>query len=143
MKNKKITIAEARTQAGKSTIAKRTKNRSSHRTLHAPDEIINLLNKIKENQNKQKALLVEAYNDEGYIMAWENGEPYRPNYLSDLFKKIIDDNKLPPLRLHDLRHPYVKYTPKNKAIDISIYILWLYQKQFIIQVASKNHRSFL
>jgi integrase len=24
-----------------------------------------------------------------------------------LFKKIIDDNKLPPLRLHDLRHSFV------------------------------------
>lgn len=106
LENKKITVAEARTQAGKNTIAKGTKNRSSHRTLHAPDEIITLLKKIKENQNKQKALLGEAYKDEGYIMVWENGEPYRPNYLSDLFKKIIDDNKLPPLRLHDLRHSF-------------------------------------
>lgn len=94
--NKKVIIAEARTQAGKNTISKGTKNRSSHRTLHAPDEIITLLNKIKEKQDNQKALLGEAYKNEGYIMAWENGEPYRPNYLSDLFKRIIEDNKLPP-----------------------------------------------
>jgi len=104
--NKIITIAEARTQAGKKTVAKGTKNSSSHRTLHAPNEIINLLTTIKNRQEEQKNLLGEAYNDKGYIMAWENGEPFRPNYLSDLFKKIIDDNKLPPLRLHDLRHTF-------------------------------------
>ncbi|RCX07902.1 site-specific recombinase XerD [Anaerobacterium chartisolvens] len=101
-----ITISQARTQAGKKTIKKRTKNRTSNRMLHAPDEIINLLHSIKSGQDKQKILLGDAYIDEGYIMAWENGEAYRPNYLSDLFKKIIDDNKFPPLRLHDLRHTF-------------------------------------
>ncbi len=106
LENKLIIVAEARTQAGKKTVAKGTKNSSSHRTLYAPDEIINLLTTIKNKQEEQKKLLGEAYKDEGYIMAWENGEPYRPNYLSDLFKKIIDDNKLPSLRLHDLRHTF-------------------------------------
>lgn len=106
LENRIITIAEARTQAGKKTVAKGTKNSSSHRTLYAPEEIINLLTSIKTTQEEQKRLLGEAYKDEGYIMAWENGEPYRPNYLSDLFKKIIDDNKLPSLRLHDLRHTF-------------------------------------
>jgi len=104
--NKLITIAEARTQAGKNIISKGTKNRSSHRTLYVPDEIVRLLAVIKQKQEEQKALLGEAYKDEGYVIAWENGEPYRPNYLSDLFKKIIDDNKLPPLRLHGLRHTF-------------------------------------
>ncbi|MCX7748699.1 MAG: tyrosine-type recombinase/integrase [Clostridia bacterium] len=106
LENKIVTIAEARTQAGKKTIEKGTKNRSSHRILHIPDEIVSLLKGIKDKQDQQKDLLGDAYMDEGYIMAWENGEPYRPNYLSDLFKKIIDDNKLPPLRLHDLRHTF-------------------------------------
>ena len=104
--NKIITISEARTQAGKNTITKGTKNKSSYRTLRAPDEIINLLTAIKNKQDEQKDILGEAYKDEGYIMSWENGEPYRPNYLSDLFKKIIDDNKLPSLRLHGLRHTF-------------------------------------
>lgn len=101
-----INIVEARTQAGKNTILKGTKNRSSNRILYIPNEIAELLKIIKSNQNEQKRLLGEEYKDEGYVVAWENGEPYRPNYLSDLFKKIIDDNKLPSLRLHDLRHSF-------------------------------------
>jgi len=54
-------------------------------------------------------------------MAWESGEPYRPNYLSDLFKKIIDANKLPPLRLHDLRHTFASISNElgTNLYDIS------------------------
>ena len=104
--NKVITISVARVQAGNKTIEKGTKNRSSYRTLHAPDEIINLLATIKDKQDEQKRALNDSYSDGGYVMAWENGEPYRPNYLSDLFKKIIDDNNLPPLHLHGLRHSF-------------------------------------
>lgn len=104
--NSTLTILEARTQAGKKTVEKGTKNNSSYRTLHLPDELINMLTNLKQKQEEQKALLGENYKDNGYVMAWENGEPYRPNYLSDLFKKIIDTNDLPPLGLHGLRHTF-------------------------------------
>jgi len=104
--NKTIIISEARTQAGKNTIYKKTKNKSSRRILHLPDELIDLLKSIKEKQENNKKLLKHEYFNSDFIVAWENGKPYRPNYLSDLFKKIIDDNSLPPLRLHDLRHTF-------------------------------------
>ena len=116
--NNTITIAEARTQAGKKTVEKGTKNRSSHRTLHLPNDINTLLKTIKDKQQEQKNLLGEGYINNNYVMAWENGEPYRPNYLSDLFKKIIDDNSLPPLRLHDLRHTFASIA---NDIGISLY----------------------
>jgi len=61
-----ITIAEARTQAGKKTIEKGTKNSFSHRSLHAPEEIIDLLTVIKATQEEQKALLGDAYKVEGH-----------------------------------------------------------------------------
>jgi integrase len=104
--NTQISISKVRTQAGKNTITKGTKNRSSHRTLSIPPEIIELLTKIKTIQDENKKILGSGYIDNEYVMSWENGEAYRPNYISDLFKKIIDDNKLPSLKLHDLRHTF-------------------------------------
>jgi integrase len=118
LENKIITIAEARTQAGKKTIKKGTKNKSSYRELHLPEELITIFQTIKNKQEEQKLLLKKAYHDKDFIMAWENGEPYRPNYLSDLFKKIIDDNKLPPLRLHDLRHTFASIA---NELGVSLY----------------------
>jgi integrase len=110
--NKTITISRARTQAGKKYILKGTKNTSSHRTLHAPQDILNILQDIKDKQDIQKQQLKQAYLDEDYVIAWENGEPIRPNYLSDMFKKIVDDNNLPPLRFHDLRHTFASVANK-------------------------------
>lgn len=106
LENNLITIAEARVQAGKKIKDKGTKNTSSYRTLHMPDDIKDILLKIQRKQKDQKNILKNSYNNKGYVMAWENGEPYRPNYLSDLFKKTVTDNNLPPIRLHDLRHTF-------------------------------------
>lgn len=104
--NQIISIVEARTQAGSKTIIKYTKNESSFRKLSLPDDIMQLLKKIRNEQEERKKLLGIDYKDTDYVIAWENGVPFRPNYLSDLFKKVIDDNKLKPLRLHDLRHTF-------------------------------------
>lgn len=101
-----IIINKARTQAGSKNIDKGTKNTSSYRTLHVPDELLDLFKSIKANQEKQEEKLGQAYNNLDYVVAWEDGQPIRPNYLSHLFKKIIDDNDLPSIRLHDLRHSF-------------------------------------
>lgn len=104
--NDLINIVEARTQAGNNVIIEDTKTLSSHRILSMPSAVKTLLLYNKSIQDEQKELLKDNYLYTDYVVVWENGEPYRPNYLSDLFKKIIDDNKLPPIRLHDLRHTF-------------------------------------
>jgi len=116
--NSIITISEARTQAGKNTIEKGTKNTSSYRKLFIPDEIKDILIKLKQQQEYYKLEWNNQYEDNEFIMCWENGKPYRPNYLSDLFKKIIDDNKLPAIRLHDLRHSFASVA---NELGISLY----------------------
>ena len=42
----------------------------------------------------------------------EMGERWKPRYLSDGFKRILEQNGLRRIRFHDLRHPYVKHTTK-------------------------------
>lgn len=104
--SKKIAIVEARTQAGKSIVEKDTKNDSSYRTLHAPEGIMSLLFSIKAKQEEDKGLLGTSYNDGGYTVAWEDGSPYKPNYLSDILAKIVKDNNLDYITLHGLRHTF-------------------------------------
>ncbi len=105
--NDEITIAEVRIQAGKTVKTfQRTKTESSYRTLHIPEDIKNILLKIKSEQEERKKILKDSYYKEGYVIAWEDGSPYRPNYLGDLFTKIIRDNNLPSIGLHGLRHTF-------------------------------------
>ena len=45
------------------------------------------------------------------------GEMYYPDSIGHLHKKILKGAELPHIRFHDLRHPYVKHTTKNKSLQ--------------------------
>ena len=105
-KQKTVSIVEARTQAGKNIVEKSTKNSSSRRILHAPDNIIDILQDIKKKQQKNKKLFPESYNDGDYVICWDDGSPYKPNYLSDMLTKIVREHQLDYITLHGLRHSF-------------------------------------
>lgn len=41
---------------------------------------------------------------DGFVFCWPGGRPLRPDWLTHRFVEIITELKLPPIRLHDLRH---------------------------------------
>ncbi|SDH62067.1 Phage integrase family protein [Aneurinibacillus thermoaerophilus] len=57
-------------------------------------------------QQKMKLRLGNAYQDNGYIISKENGEPINPNYIFNHFKKLLQKANVPPIRFHDLRHTH-------------------------------------
>ena len=101
-----ITIENTRTQAGKKEIEKGTKTASSTRTLYLPDTLCDMLKAAKENQQACRAEYKNAYDDNDYVVVMEDGRPFRPNYLSELFSKFLADNDLPKIVLHELRHTF-------------------------------------
>ncbi len=116
--NKEITIKDARTMAGSTIVEKETKNKSSTRTLHMADDLIELLKYEQVKQQEAKEFYKGAYDDNGLVVVWDNGKPYRPNYISELFTKFIKDNSLPKLTLHGLRHTFA--TVAN-SLGVSLY----------------------
>lgn len=101
-----ITIENTRTQAGKKEIEKGTKTASSTRTLYLPDTLCDMLKAAKENQQACRAEYKNAYDENDYVVVMEDGRPFRPNYLSELFSKFLADNDLPKIVLHELRHTF-------------------------------------
>ena len=104
--HKTITIENTRTQAGKKEIEKGTKTASSTRTLYLPDTLCDMLKAAKEHQQACRAEYKNAYDDNDYVVVMEDGRPFRPNYLSELFSKFLADNDLPKIVLHELRHTF-------------------------------------
>ena len=104
LEHQTITIENTRTQAGKKEIEKGTKTASSTRTLYLPDTLCDMLKAAKENQQACRA--TNAYDDNDYVIVMEDGKPFRPNYLSELFGKFLADNDLPKIVLHELRHTF-------------------------------------
>ena len=106
LEHQTITIENTRTQAGKKEIEKGTKTASSTRTLYLPDTLCDMLKAAKENQQACRATYKNAYDDNDYVIVMEDGKPFRPNYLSELFGKFLADNDLPKIVLHELRHSF-------------------------------------
>jgi len=114
--NQVLFISDARTMAGSQIIIKGTKTEASERFEYICDDLLEVLLNEKSRQEKNEAFLGEAYINTDYVIVMDNGKPYRPNYISELFSKFIEDNNLPTLTLHGLRHSFASLT---NAVGIS------------------------
>ncbi len=43
----------------------------------------------------------------------DNGKAYKVNSVTERFKKFLDKNGLPKIRLHDLRHTFAQYSLRS------------------------------
>jgi integrase len=95
------------------------KTKSSMRTLPLVGSFRDYFQKVKEAQELNKKVCGNCYNYDydGYVFVNELGERMRPNYLTEYFPKYIAKHGMPKMRFHDLRHPYVKHTTKNKSLQ--------------------------
>ena len=104
--NRLIHIRQVRTAAGSMIVEKDPKTATSARDLYIPDDVVTALLRERERQEQYKEALGSEYQDLGYVFCHENGRPFRPNYVSDLFSKFIRDHELPYITLHGLRHSF-------------------------------------
>ncbi len=104
MVNRTITISETLQQHVGGSYTSPPKTESSYRTLPIPDEVYQYLVSIKRQQNVDKEVMGNGYQDGDYVCAWPDGRVIEPNYLTRNFHDMIVKSDLPNIRLHDLRH---------------------------------------
>lgn len=82
------------------------KTDSSLRTMPLVTNFREMLLAKKEKQEHYRKLCGRSYCKEylDYIFVNEMGERWKPSYLSDGFKRILEQNDLRRIRFHDLRH---------------------------------------
>lgn len=82
------------------------KTDSSLRTMPLVTNFREMLLAKKEKQEYYRKLCGRSYCKEylDYIFVNEMGERWKPRYLSDGFKRILEQNGLRRIRFHDLRH---------------------------------------
>jgi integrase len=90
------------------------KSRSGRRTIALDSATHGLLVTLRDVQKNQR-IAWEAkhlenpekygpYVDSGYVFTQENGTPWHPENVSEVFVRLLKALDLPPIRLHDLRH---------------------------------------
>lgn len=107
-------VLNNRVRKGKEKILKKTKTEKSRRMLSMPNYLIGYLKQLqlKQKQNKEW-FFGDTYNDEGYVCCLKDGNPLGITYVSRMFKQVLENNELPAIRFHDLRHSNASYLLKQ------------------------------
>ena len=110
-------------EKGKLTL-RPVKTANSERSVKLPLIALEALKKEKRRQAEDKLRAGGMYQDSGYVWTWDDGRPHDPDYLYHRFVKLIKRNneeieknetlsqdqkqqqKLPVIRFHDLRHSH-------------------------------------
>lgn len=102
--NKSIHIVQTLQQNTGGSYLDTTKTESSNRTLPMTNDIYNVLDKHKAEQESRQNLMGNYYIASDFVCTWNNGKVISPNYLTKTFHSIISKSNLPDIRFHDLRH---------------------------------------
>ena len=81
-----------------------TKTKSSNRVYPLLSDVKKILEKIKKDQQENRALFGNCYEDSDYVFVKEDGSKLHPSYPTQSLQKTIKKYDLPPIRWHDLRH---------------------------------------
>ncbi len=82
----------------------KTKNEASRRSFPLVPEIREMLLDLKKREAANKKLFGREYSVNDYILKWDDGRPFSPDYVSQKFRDLLDEHDLPRIRFHELRH---------------------------------------
>ncbi len=100
-----ITVARNRVQAGAGNVVENDpKTLSSCRTLPLDEGLIGVLKRALARYARERLALGAAHTDSGYVAVNEAGEPYTPDTLTRMWRKLTKTAGVRPIRLHDARH---------------------------------------
>ncbi|WP_329324504.1 tyrosine-type recombinase/integrase [[Kitasatospora] papulosa] len=83
---------------------KSVKSRAGQRPIGAPDELMDLLRRHREEQTRERALARDLWTEKGYVFTSPIGEPLNPNTDFHKWKDLLKAAKVRDGRLHDARH---------------------------------------
>ena len=81
-----------------------TKSDASNRTLYLPAGLKSYLLGQKEKADLMRILCGKDYTDGTHVCQWPDGRAYRPDYITQQFRRFLEKSGLPVIRFHDLRH---------------------------------------
>ena len=99
-------------------ILKTPKTESSIRKVFLPRTVAEMLARQKAEQEKMKEILGDEYQDFNLVLANSFGSPVDHGSIRKKFNRLIEENGLPKVVFHSLRHTSVTYKLKLNGGDI-------------------------
>lgn len=101
---KTMTIRHTVSKVTKVVAKDKTKNASSHRTFPLNQETVEIFQRAKRMEERNRATFGSQYQENSYVFKWPDGHLYSPDYLSHRFNDLLKKHNLPHIRFHELRH---------------------------------------
>ena len=119
------------------------KTNSSNRILPLFPEIEDLFNAHKKQIENNRKSFGKTYNDKylDYIFVNEMGDLLLPDYVSNVFSKILKRNNLKHIRFHDLRHSCASLLASN-GVPMKNIQEWLGHANFNTTADVYSHLDF-
>ena len=99
-----LTFPETKADCKTSLVLKIPKTESSVWSVYIPNSVAKILQELKKQQDRQKESLHGMYQDFDMVIAQPDGRPTEERLLAKAFKKLIEENGLPMVVFHSLRH---------------------------------------
>jgi integrase len=99
-----FTICNTVVQHGAIIEKPRTKNEASRRALPLAPSVKTYLTDLQARQAENAAFFQSDYTPGDFVVKQADGTPFKPNFITDRFRRIMLKSKLPYIRFHDLRH---------------------------------------
>lgn len=99
-------------------VLKDPKNRTSVRRVYLPATVAEMLVKRKQEIENLKELFGDEYKDYNLVFCSSLGTPIEGSVINRLFSKLIEENDLPKVVFHSLRHTSTTYKLKLSGGDI-------------------------
>jgi integrase len=99
-----ITVSWQVVQLGWATTEGAPKSDASGRVIALDTATVDVLRAHRDLQQAERINAAEAWTETGRVFTRIDGAWLHPDYVSTHFRWLINQAKLPPIRLHDLRH---------------------------------------
>ena len=99
-------------------VLKEPKTKTSIRKVFLPKTVAEMLLKRQAEQNELKELFGEEYTDYGLVFCSPMGTPIEGQVINRALNKLIEDNGLPKVVFHSLRHSSITYKLKLNGGDM-------------------------
>ena len=99
-----LAVQHTRITVGYRVTESEPKTAKSRRSVALDPLTLAVLRQHREHQRQERAAAGPAWDDSGYVFVREDGTPYHPQRIAQMFQRALRRTDLPALRLHDLRH---------------------------------------
>ncbi|ADH63077.1 integrase family protein [Allomeiothermus silvanus DSM 9946] len=102
-----IWVRQNLTKAGSKRVVQSPKTYRSSRPVDVSSDVLEVLQQHREQQEKDRLGIGDAWTDEGWVFTTSVGTPIEPSNLRREFLAIIKRAKVKEIRFHDLRDTHV------------------------------------